>query len=53
MIDDTLAISKCGTAAIEKNAILNSFLETQRLTMSKVLHCMWERNRNVKYHVPH
>ena len=35
MIDDTLAISKCGTAAIQKNAVLNSFIETQRLTMSK------------------
>ena len=35
MIDDTLAISKCGTAAVTKNAVLNSFVETQRLTMSK------------------
>ena len=35
MIDDTLGISKCGTAAVAKNAVLNSFIETQRLTMSK------------------
>ena len=35
IIDDTLAISKCGTAAVQKNAVLNSFIETHRLTMSK------------------
>ena len=35
MIDDTLAIPKCGTEAVQKNAVLNSFIESQRLTMSK------------------
>ena len=35
MIDDTLAKSKCGTEAIQKNASLISFIESQRLTMSK------------------
>ena len=35
MIDDTLAISKCGTGPIQKNASLMSFIESQRLTMSK------------------
>jgi hypothetical protein len=34
MIDDTLSISKCGTPSIQKNAVLNSFIETQRLTLS-------------------
>ena len=35
MIDDTLSISKCGTPSIQKNAVLNSFIETQRLTLSQ------------------
>ena len=35
MIDDTLSISKCGTASILKNAVINSFIETQRLTLSQ------------------
>ena len=29
MADDTLAISKCGTASVQKNAIMNSFIEEQ------------------------
>ena len=35
MIDDTLSISKCGTTSILKNAVINSFIETQRLTLSQ------------------
>jgi hypothetical protein len=35
MVDDTLAISQCGIASIQKNAVINSFIETQRLTFSK------------------
>ena len=35
MIDDTLAITKCGKEAIRKNAFINSFIETHRLTLSK------------------
>ena len=35
MIDDTLAITKCGNNSVRKNAILNSFVETQKLTLSK------------------
>ena len=42
MIDDTLGISECGAHAVEKNAIMNMFIETQRLTMhednSTVIH---------------
>ena len=42
MIDDTLGISECGAKAVEKNAIMNSFIETHRLTMhedkSTVIH---------------
>ena len=34
MIDDTLAISKCGNNSVRKNAMLNSFVETQKLTLS-------------------
>ena len=35
MVDDNLAISKCGTSSVRKNAVINSFIETQRLTLSK------------------
>ena len=34
MVDDTLAISECGNSAIRKNAVVNSFIETHRLTLS-------------------
>ena len=34
MVDDNLCISKCGTTSVQKNAIINSFIETQRLTLS-------------------
>ena len=33
-IDDTLGVSECGSAAIRKNAAINSFIETQRLKLS-------------------
>ena len=35
MVDDTLGISNCGTDAIALNANINSFIESQRLTLSK------------------
>ena len=34
MIDDTLDISECGNQSVAKNAVLNSFLENQRLQIS-------------------
>ena len=34
MVDDTLAVTNCGNSAIRKNAVVNSFVETQRLTLS-------------------
>ena len=35
MIDDNVGISECGTDSVVKNAIINSFVETQRLEMHK------------------
>ena len=35
MVDDNLSISKCGITSVKKNAIINSFIETQRLTLSR------------------
>ena len=35
MVDDTLGVSICGQSAIRKNAVINSFMETQRLKLSK------------------
>ena len=35
MVDDNLCISMCGITSVQKNAIINSFIETQRLTLSK------------------
>ena len=35
MVDDNLAIAKCGTSSLQKNAVINSFIEMQRLTLSQ------------------
>ena len=35
MVDDNLSISQCGIASVQKNAVINSFIEAQRLTLSK------------------
>ena len=34
MVDDTLGVSNCGSDAIKKNAVINSFVETQRQELS-------------------
>ena len=42
MVNDTLGVSECGKDAVEKNSVINSFVETHRLQMhdgkSVVLH---------------
>ena len=38
MIDDTLSISKCGNTSVSKNAVINSFVETQRFLSYKCSH---------------
>ena len=43
MVDDTLGIAECGVKCVEKNAVLNSFMETHRLKMHK--------NKSVVIHV--
>jgi hypothetical protein len=35
MVDDNLAIAKCGINSLKKNAVINSFIEMQRLTLSE------------------
>ena len=35
MVDDTLGVSECGISAIRKNSVINSFMDTQRLKLSK------------------
>ena len=35
MINDTLSISECGFDTIEKSVVTNSFIETEKLTISK------------------
>ena len=48
MVDDNLSISECGTKSVQKNVVINSFIDTQRLTLSKdksvVLHTGNERS---------
>ena len=34
-VDDTLGVSECGSSAIKKNSLINSFIETQRQELSK------------------
>ena len=33
MVNDTLAVAECGNNSIRKNAVVNSFVETKRLTL--------------------
>ena len=33
MVDDTLGVSKCDKSAIKLNSLINSFIETHRLTL--------------------
>ena len=35
MINDTLAVTKCGKEGIRKNAFMNFLIETHRVTLSK------------------
>jgi hypothetical protein len=39
MVDDNLAITKCGLSSIMKNSVINSFFEAQRLTLSNGKKC--------------
>ena len=43
MVDNTLAVSECGNPSIKKNAVINSFVDTQRLTFSQ--------NKSVVLHI--
>ena len=51
MIDDNLAITKCGTNSLLKNSVINSFFETQRLKLSEeksvVLHIGKKKCQNL------
>ena len=40
MVDDQLDISECGNQAVQKNAVLNSFIENQRLELSHEKSCV-------------
>ena len=40
MVDDTITISECGAQSVSKNAVLNSFIENQRLTLSDEKSCV-------------
>ena len=35
MVDDNLSVSNCGMGTVQKIAVINSFIETQRLTLSQ------------------
>ena len=49
MIDNNLGISECGNNSITKNAVINSFVDTQRLEMhmEKEKFYMWGMQKNV------
>ena len=34
MVDDTLVVSDCGSKAIRKNAVIKSFMDTNRISLS-------------------
>ena len=33
MVDDKIAISKCGISSVQKNAVINSFMETKKIAL--------------------
>ena len=39
MDDDTLSISRCGNSSVQKNSVINSFIEIQKLTLSEEKKC--------------
>ena len=55
MVDENLCISKCGVTSVQKNAIINSFIETQRLTLSRDKSVVINvgNHSNAKCHAPH
>ena len=40
MVDDTLGVSECGVTSVEKNAVINSFVETHKLRMHEDKSCV-------------
>ena len=40
MVDDTLGVSECGVTSVEKNSVINSFVETPRLRMHEDKSCV-------------
>ena len=52
MVDDNLAIQKCGTSSLQKNAVINSFIEMQRLTLSEEKSVVLHVGRKCKKQCP-
>ena len=52
MVNDNHCISKCGITLVQKNAIINSFIETQRLTLSREISVVLHISNKVKCKVP-
>ena len=52
MVDDNLAIQKCGTSSLQKNAVINSFIEMQRLTLSEEKSSVLHVGRKCKNQCP-
>ena len=40
MVDDTIGVSECGVTSVEKNSVINSFVETHRLRMHEYKSCV-------------
>ena len=40
MVDDTLGVSECGVTSVEKNALINSFVEMHKLRMHEDKSCV-------------
>ena len=52
MIDDTLGISKCGSQAMKLNSVINSFIQSQRLTLSESKSCVVHIGKKHKTNIP-
>ena len=52
MVDDTLAVADCRNQNIKKNSLLNSFIETQKITLSKERSLVFHYGKESKCALP-
>ena len=52
MVDDNMAISKCGISSVQKNAVINSFMETKKIALSDAKSVVLHIGKKSKCRIP-